>query len=136
MASVDLQQYPKRLKLTNGKEFTIRLMQPNEADKSAILQFAGKLNENDLLYLRTDITDPAVGSKSRFRERCCQSDRRGRRRGGGHASVHREEARWTRCVGEPGVTRDSAFAGRVSAALAAEAFTIGQPLGLRKLTAC
>jgi L-amino acid N-acyltransferase YncA len=137
MPSVDLQQYPKRLKLTNGKEFTIRLMQPVEADKSAILRFASKLNEDDLLYLRTDITDPAVvvqwiqnldsGNTTTLLAEVDDEV-------GGYASVHREPARWTRCVGELRVNAEQRFRGvGLGRALVAEAFTLGQSLGLRKL---
>ena len=137
MASVDLPQYPKRLKLTNGKEFTLRLMQPNEADKSAILRFAGKLNENDLLYLRTDITDPAVVAQwiqnlelGNTTTVLAEVDGEV----GGYASVHREPARWTRCVGELRVNAQQRFRGLgLGRALVAEAFTLGKALGLRKL---
>jgi hypothetical protein len=57
------QQYPKTFQLTNGRPFKIRVMEPTEADKRTILDFARELSENDLLYLRTDITDPAVVSQ-------------------------------------------------------------------------
>ena len=61
VASSDIRsQYPKQIRSTDGREFTIRLMEPSEVDRSAVTTFANKLNEDDLLYLRTDITDPAV----------------------------------------------------------------------------
>jgi L-amino acid N-acyltransferase YncA len=137
MASEDLQQYPKRLNLTDGREFTIRLMQPNEADKSAILRFAGNLNEHDLMYLRTDITDPAVvgqwiqnleaGNTTTLIAEVNDEV-------GGYASVHREPARWTRCVGELRLNAEQRFRGLgLGRALAAEAFALGKGLGLRKL---
>ena len=53
-------RYPKELQTVDGRKFTIRLMEPGEGDRSAVLKFAKDLSEDDLLYLRTDITDPAV----------------------------------------------------------------------------
>ena len=50
--------FPKQVKLSDGTEVTIRHMQP--ADQEKILAFASKLPEEDLLFLRTDITDRQV----------------------------------------------------------------------------
>ncbi len=47
--------FPKQIKLSDGTEVTIRRMDADDQDK--ILAFAGKLPEEDLLFLRTDITD-------------------------------------------------------------------------------
>jgi L-amino acid N-acyltransferase YncA len=137
MASVDLQQYPKKLKLANGKEFIIRLMQPVEADKSAILRFAGKLSEDDLLYLRTDITDPTVVAQWIQNLESGNTTTLIAEVGdelAGYASVHREPARWTRCVGELRVNAGEGFRGvGLGRALVGEAFNLGKSLGLRKL---
>jgi L-amino acid N-acyltransferase YncA len=137
MASVDLPRYPKKFKLTDGREFNIRLMQPVEADKSAILKFASRLGEDDLLYLRTDITDPAVVAQwvqnlesGNTTTLIAEADEEVV----GYASVHREPARWTRCVGELRVNAGQRFRGvGLGRALVAEAFSVGQSLGLRKL---
>src|SRR5271170_4018173 len=51
-------RYPKELKLPDGRTATVRFMEPG--DKQAILQFARSLPEDDLLFLRLDITDPTV----------------------------------------------------------------------------
>jgi L-amino acid N-acyltransferase YncA len=130
-------QYPKNFHLTNGRPFRIRLMEPTEADKGAILNFASKLNENDLLYLRTDITDPAVVSQwiqnletEQTTSLIAETDDEV----AGYASVHTEPARWTRCVGELRVNAAQRFRGvGLGRALVAEAFSLGQALGLRKL---
>jgi len=130
-------QYPKPFQLTNGKTFKIRLMEPTEADKRAILDFARNLSENDLLYLRTDITDPAVVSQwirsletGQTTSLIAEVDDQV----GGYASVHNEPARWTRCVGELRVNAGQRFRGvGLGRALVAEAFSLGQALGLRKL---
>jgi L-amino acid N-acyltransferase YncA len=132
-----LQQYPKKLRLNDGRLFTIRLMEPSEADKSAISNFASRLSEDDLLYLRTDITDPEVISQ------WLQNLKSGHTTSliaevsgelGGYASVHREPARWTRCIGELRVNAGPQFRGLgLGRALVSEAFTLGRALGLRKL---
>ncbi|MBV8770870.1 MAG: GNAT family N-acetyltransferase [Deltaproteobacteria bacterium] len=130
-------QYPKTFQLTNGRPFTIRLMQPTEEDKRAILSFARTLNENDLLYLRTDITDPGVISQwirnvetGQTTSLIAEADDQV----AGYASVHNEPARWTRCVGELRVNAGQRFRGAgLGRALVAEAFSLGQALGLRKL---
>jgi L-amino acid N-acyltransferase YncA len=131
------QQYPKTFQLTNGRPFGVRLMEPSDADKAAILAFARRLNEDDLLYLRTDITDPAVVSQwiqnlETGQTTSLIADVEGEV--AGYASVHTEPARWTRCVGELRVNAGQRFRGiGLGRALVAEAFSLGQALGLRKL---
>ena len=131
------QQYPKTFQLTNGRPFRIRLMEPTEAEKRAILDFARKLNENDLLYLRTDITDPTVVSQWIQNLETGQTTSLVAEADGelaGYASVHNEPARWTRCVGELRVNAGHHFRGvGLGRALVAEAFNLGKALGLRKL---
>jgi L-amino acid N-acyltransferase YncA len=131
------QQYPKTFQLTSGRPFRIRLMEPTEADKGAILNFARKLNENDLLYLRTDITDPAVVAQWIQNLETGQTTSLIAEADGevaGYASVHNEPARWTRCVGELRVNAGQQFRGvGLGRALVAEAFSLGKALGLRKL---
>src|SRR5512135_174210 len=50
--------YPIQLKLRDGRSATIRLMGPDDLDK--IVDFAKGLPADDLLFLRTDITDRHV----------------------------------------------------------------------------
>src|ERR1700689_5484915 len=47
--------YPIQLRLRDGHSATIRVMEPEDADK--IIEFAKDLPADDLLFLRTDITD-------------------------------------------------------------------------------
>ena len=132
-----IQQYPKKVSLSDGRQFTIRVMEPNDQDRSAIMKFAGGLREEDLLYLRTDITDPAVVAQ------WIQNLRSGHtttliaemdNEMAGYASVHREPARWTRGVGELRVNAAQRFRGvGLGRTLVAEAFNLGKALGLRKL---
>ncbi len=112
-------------------------MEPSEDDKSAVLKFARSLSEDDLLYLRTDITDPAVVAQWADNLRSDHTTTILAEVKGdlvGYASVHREPARWTREVGELRVNASAQFRGvGVGRALVAEAFSLGQALGLRKL---
>ncbi len=130
-------RFPKELQSTDGRSFTIRLMEPVEPDKSAVLKFARALSEDDLLYLRTDITDPAVVAQwvdklKSGHTTTILAEVKGELVG--YASVHREPARWTREVGELRVNASPQFRGvGVGRALVAEAFSLGQALGLRKL---
>jgi L-amino acid N-acyltransferase YncA len=131
------EQYPKTFHLTNGRSFRVRLMEPTEADKNAILAFARRLNEDDLLYLRTDITDPDVVAqwvKNLETGQTTSLIAEVENEVAGYASVHNEPARWTRCVGELRVNAGQRFRGiGLGRALVAEAFNLGKNLGLRKL---
>lgn len=131
------EQYPKTFQLTNGKGFRVRLMEPTEVDKNAILAFARRLNEDDLLYLRTDITDPDVVAQWVHNLETGQTTSliaEVENEVAGYASVHNEPARWTRCVGELRVNAGQRFRGiGLGRALVAEAFSLGKSLGLRKL---
>jgi L-amino acid N-acyltransferase YncA len=138
VASPDIRsQYPKQIRSTDGREFTVRLMEATDADKSAISAFASRLNEDDLLYLRTDITDPAVIAQWMHNLTTGNTTTLLAELNGevaGYASVHREQAQWTRCVGELRVNAARQFRGiGLGRALVAEVFSLGKVLGLRKL---
>ncbi len=127
--------FSKRIKLSDGRTATLRFM--NASDKDKVLAFAKKLTEDDLLYLRTDITDPAIvdawvenlksgNTVSLLAEADDEIV--------GYASVHREPARWTRRVGEIRVNALPHYRGSgLGRALTAQAFEVGRALGLRKL---
>ncbi len=51
-------QYPRSITLADGANVEIRLMTP--ADRDPILAFANALPQEDLLFLRVDLTQPAV----------------------------------------------------------------------------
>lgn len=129
--------YPKQMKLGDGTEVTIRRMAPEDQDK--ILAFAGKLPEEDLLFLRTDITDHQVVKQ--WAENLKQgntvtllAELNGEI--AAYASVHLEQARWTRRVGEIRVIGGNRFRGRgLGKRLTAEIFELAKSLGLKKLTA-
>ncbi len=130
-------QFPKKVSLSDRREFTIRLMEPTEADRVAVSNFASELREEDLLYLRTDISDPAVVAQWVQNVETGHTTTLIAEMGGafaGYASVHREPARWTRGVGELRVNAGQRYRGvGLGRALVAEAFQLGKDLGLRKL---
>jgi L-amino acid N-acyltransferase YncA len=131
------QYQPKQLQLRDGRQVSVRKMTPK--DKSAILEFARSLPEEDLLFLRTDITDPSVV------DAWIENLRKGNSvtllaedadRIAGYASVHRDEARWTRRVGEVRINAATGYRGAgLGRALAAEIFEVARSLGLKKMAA-
>ncbi len=131
------QYQPKQLQLRDGRQVSVRKMTPE--DKSAILEFARSLLEEDLLFLRTDITDPSVV------DAWIENLRKGNTvtllaedadRIAGYASVHRDEARWTRRVGEVRINAATGYRGAgLGRALVAEIFEVARSLGLKKMAA-
>ncbi|MGH7864677.1 MAG: GNAT family N-acetyltransferase, partial [Candidatus Binataceae bacterium] len=129
--------YPKQVKLRDGREVTVRIMDP--ADKAKILEFARSLPEDDLLFLRTDITDATVIDgwidnlkKGNTVTLLAEAENKI----AGYASVHREQARWTRRVGEIRMIASPRFRGAgLGRALAAEIFQLARGLGLKKISA-
>ena len=132
----DADRYPHRVTLPDGASITIRRMIP--ADRDAVLAFANSLPEEDLLFLRIDITQPEVvdlwveNLKTGFTTSLLawEGDRVV-----GYASVHRDPVPWTRRVGELRVNvapehRDEGL-GRN---LINEIFDVARGLGLKKLT--
>jgi hypothetical protein len=93
--------YPREVKIRDGRNVSLRLM--DAGDKQRILSFAGSLPPDDLLFLRTDITDPAtIDEWARSIETGRTITVLAELDGdvAGYASVHTEGARWTRLVGE------------------------------------
>jgi L-amino acid N-acyltransferase YncA len=131
------ESYPKQIKLSDGTEVTIRRMDPDDQEK--ILGFAAKLPEQDLLFLRTDITD------RQSVKLWADNIKRGNtvtllaELGGevvAYASVHLEQARWTRRVGEIRINGSPRVRGRgLGKRLTEEIFELAKLLGLRKLSA-
>jgi len=54
--TTDGREYPRSIRLKDGAQVTLRLMTPGDA--ASIASFARSLPEDDLLFLRMDITDP------------------------------------------------------------------------------
>jgi len=129
--------YARELKLSDGRRVSLRLMEA--ADRQRVLSFAQSLPPDDLLFLRTDITEPAlvdewIGNLEKGATVTVLAEVDGKL--AGYASLHLEQARWTRRVGEirvqVGVPYRGAGLGRQ---LAAQIFGLGQARGLKKMAA-
>jgi RimJ/RimL family protein N-acetyltransferase len=130
-------RYPRNVRLSDGKDIEIRAM--TAADRDAILAFARQLPEEDLLFLRVDLTEPAVVD-----EWIANLDR-GLSTAlvaydgaslAGYATVHVNPARWTRRVGEIRVNAGPAWRGMgLGRNLTAQIFDIARGMGLKKLAA-
>jgi L-amino acid N-acyltransferase YncA len=129
--------FPKEIKLPSGASVTLRLMEHGDKDK--ILAFARSLPQDDLLFLRTDITESAsvdewVRNVDSGDTATVIAEADGHIVG--YASVHSDQARWTRRVGEIRVQVGAKFRGiGLGRHLAAEIFHIGQMRGLKKMAA-
>jgi len=129
--------YPKQVKLSDSTEVTVRRMEPGDQEK--MLTFASRLPEEDLLFLRTDITDRQVVKHWADNIKNGQTVTLLAEVNGeiaAYASVHLEQARWTRRVGEIRINGAQRFRGRgLGRRLTAEIFELAKSLGLKKLTA-
>jgi L-amino acid N-acyltransferase YncA len=129
--------YTKELKLSDGRRVSLRLMQA--ADKQRILSFAQSLPPDDLLFLRTDITEPAlvdewIGNLEKYTTVTVLAEVDGEL--AGYASLHLEQARWTRRVGEIRVQVGVPYRGvGLGRQLAGQIFRLGQARGLKKMSA-
>ena len=130
-------RYPKTTTLPDGAIVEIRQM--DRRDRDAVLAFARSLPQEDLMFLRVDITDPAnvdewianIESGTSTTLVAYQGHRLV-----GYATVHRNAAPWTRRVGEirVNVARDFRTRG-LGRTLTSEIFDVARGLGLRKLMA-
>ncbi|MGH7923228.1 MAG: GNAT family N-acetyltransferase [Candidatus Binatus sp.] len=129
--------YPIQLKLRDGHSATIRVMTPEDGDK--ITEFAKGLPADDLLFLRTDITDRHVVKQWVDNIKNGHTITLLAEVDGdlaAYASVHLEQARWTRRVGEIRIITSSRYRGAgLGRRLAAEVFELARSLGLKKITA-
>ncbi len=133
----ELDHYPKSITLADGANVEIRLM--SEADRDPVLSFAKALTQEDLLFLRVDITQPQVvdewinNLKTGHSTSLVAYDDEGLI---GYATVHRNPAPWTRRVGELRVNVSQAYRARgLGKNLTSEIFDIARGLGVKKLMA-
>jgi RimJ/RimL family protein N-acetyltransferase len=121
----------------NGTNVTFRLMTPDDRDE--ILEFARSLPSEDLMFLRTDVTqEPTVDAWMAYlasgRTISVAAEIDGRI--AGYASIHLNDALWTRHVGEMRVLISREMRGiGLGKRLTNEAFGIAKDLKLRKVTA-
>jgi L-amino acid N-acyltransferase YncA len=130
--------YPKSITLPDGAVVEMRLM--TSADRDAILAFSQALPQQDLLFLRVDLTQPDVVDNwiknveighSTTLVVYDSSDALI-----GYATVHRNPAPWTRRVGELRVNVSSAYRTRgLGKNLTSEIFDVARSIGVKKLMA-
>ncbi|MCH8815298.1 MAG: GNAT family N-acetyltransferase [Chloroflexi bacterium] len=119
------------------RELTFRLMEPS--DRDAILKFARALPTEDLMFLRSDITqektvDSWIGYIKSGRTLTLMSEAEGKI--AGYASIHTNDALWTRHIGELRVLVSVDYRGiGLGKRLTNEAFAIAKDMGLKKITA-
>jgi RimJ/RimL family protein N-acetyltransferase len=112
-------------------------MEPS--DRQEVIDFARGLNEEDLMFLRSDITqestvDNWMNYLKNGRTISIVAETDGRI--AGYSSIHLNEATWTRHVGELRVLVGRDFRGLgLGKRLTNEAFAMAKDLGLRKITA-
>ncbi len=129
--------YPKSLNLPDGTTVEIRSM--TAGDRDAVLAFARRLPEEDLLFLRVDLTDPEVVDEWIANiEKGDSSSLVAYDDGGliGYATVHRTKARWTRRIGEIRINVAPEYRNRgLGKILTSEIFDLARGMSLRKLMA-
>ena len=129
--------YPRELKLPDGDEVSINLLTAD--DKDAVLAFARSLPEEDLLFLRVDLTQEDVVDDWIANVESNNSTTIVAYSGDnlvGYATVHRSPARWTRGVGEIRVNVAASHRAKgLGRNLIAQIFDISRGLELRKLMA-
>ena len=129
--------YPIQLKLRDGRSAAIRVMESSDLDR--IIDFARNLPSDDLLFLRTDITDRNVVQQwvdniKHGNTITLLAEVDGEL--AAYASVHLDQARWTRRVGEIRVQVGASYRGvGLGRALATEVFQLGQTRGIKKMAA-
>ena len=131
------ERYPQTVTLKAGSKVEIRLM--NAEDRDAVLSFARSLPEEDLLFLRVDLTDEAVVDDWVKSLATGHSTSLVAYDGGrlvGYATVHRTPAPWTRRVGEIRVNVGPSHRGEgLGRNLTGQIFDVARELGLKKLMA-
>ena len=129
--------YPRETRLPDGGSVDVRMM--SAADRDAVLAFARGLPEQDLLFLRVDLTEPAVidewiaNVEAGLSTSLVAYDQTGLV---GYATVHRNRARWTRRVGEIRVNVSPEYRARgLGRRLISQVFDLARSMGLKKIIA-
>lgn len=130
------EQFPQAFTV-DDTQLEVRLMTSD--DREAVLKFASALPEEDLLFLRVDITDPAVVDDwIRSLESGDSISLVAYNDEGlvGYSTVHRNKARWTRRVGEIRVNVSGAYRSKgLGKFLTNRIFDVARHEGLKKLMA-
>ena len=137
MANDPTERFPQTVSLAEGGSVELRVM--TTADRDAVLTFARGLPEEDLLFLRVDITRNEVVDEwlanietGHSTSLVAYDDATL----AGYASVHRNPAPWTRRVGEIRVNVGPAYRSQgLGRNLTSQIFDVARALGLKKLMA-
>lgn len=131
-------KFPCTVTLKDGTQTSIRLMTPADADRVA--QFARSLPEEDLLFLRIDITNPDVIRNQWLRN---QAVGRGvaliaevNGEMAGYGNLLYNETTWQRHVGEIRIQVGRRYRSQgLGRSLTVEVFEVARRLGVRKIVA-
>jgi len=130
-------EHPRTVHLKDGTPVVLRLMTP--ADAGAIVAFARSLPEDDLLFLRMDITDPeAVAHWMRNLEAGLTATVIAEANGAiaGYAALVQNRVGWQRHLGEIRTQVALRFRSQgLGRTLAGEIFALARGRGLRKIVA-
>ncbi len=131
------ERYPQDVTLSDGRKVQLRLMTAD--DRDAVLGFARGLPEEDLLFLRVDVTQDAVVDDWIANLASGSSTSLVAYHDGelvGYATVHRNQAPWTRRVGEIRVNIGPDYRGKgLGKNLTSQIFDVARALGLKKVMA-
>ena len=132
-----LDEYPKEITLKDGS--TVILKPMVEKDEGTLLTFFQGLEPGDRLYLRHDVTDPAIVSewaKGLDYERVLPILAFDGDRIVGNASLHRNPFSWMRHIGSIRIVVATEFREKgLARSLAADLFQIAVSVKLEKLVA-
>ncbi len=131
------ERFPRSLTLADGQEIALSLM--DHSDRDRVLAFAASIPADDLLYLRNDITDPAVIDSWLDRiklHRTTTIVATSSERVIGTGSVTHSETNWTRHIGDIQVVVNPDGRGQgLGRHLAEEIFILAEIFGLERLAA-
>ena len=132
-----VRKYPLNVRLSDGTDVRVQIMTAD--DQPAIHAFSQTLAEQDLLFLRVDLTDPDVVANWASNVTSGVTHSIVAYNGDdlvGYATVDRNPARWTRRVGEIRVNVGPDYRSKgLGRHLTAQIFDIARALGLKKLMA-
>ena len=130
-------EYPCTIKIENNTPVTLRLM--TKRDKNTVVEFARNLPEDDLLFLRVDLTDPDIVDRwldAQADERSIALMAEANGEMAGYATLLYNETTWQRHIGEIRIQVGRRYRSLgLGRALAVEIFNIARDLGLRKVIA-
>jgi len=128
---------PRQTKLSDGSEITLRLL--GRLDRDAFLAFTTSLPDHDLLFLRTDITNPDVIDNwldNIDLERIVTIIAEREEKVLGYGSLHMSNAPWSQHVGELRVLIDGSMRGKgLGRALTESVFAQALDRGIEKMVA-